>query len=388
MSAVFIKRCERYEVEPIAAAIEEGLARIGFDVAGLDGRRVGLKPNLLRSLAPETAVITHPELFRAAARVVTRNGGSPVLVESPAVESLGKVLRRTGYAAVVDEEDIEVAGDEVVTLRYPQGAVFKQLEVLEALRSVDVLINLPKFKTHDYTVLSGAVKNLFGTVPGIRKATWHARASNPEVFPESIVDLYGALLQCLAPRTTFLHVMDGILAMDGNGPGVSGNPRPLGALIISDDGLALDCVQAWIAGLDPGEVPITRRGLARGLGSRPGSAQLVGDPIAELMVDDFEPPSSSISMAVRLEQAILFSSFFKRHFLDRPTTLEARCSGCFQCQQICASEAIQRQGTTARVLYDRCIRCYCCIEICPEAAMELRPGRFQAVLDVIQRLSG
>lgn len=380
MTTVGLQRCDSYAPQQLDAAIRQVLSLSGFDLTSLKGGRVLVKPNLLTASVPEQGVVTHPEVFRTVVRLVKEYGGTPVLIESPASLSLRRVMERTGYARIVEEEGVEVDPlTEVMVIHNPRGEHFRRFEVAKGLGEVDCVINLPKFKTHSITYITGAVKNLFGLIPGRRKAQWHLRAQEKQDFAGFILDYYGALLDSLTPSRPIIHLMDAITVLEGEGPGVSGSPRQLGALLAGVDGLAVDRVAVSLAGLDPELVPTLVLGVRRGLGGAMlDDIEVAGDGLDDLTVTDFIPPGGG-----RHDRALrwpLTAPFVKNLLVERPVPDPARCTLCYQCRQICPAEAISVATSPVQVPrfdYARCIRCYCCMEVCPEAAIHVRPNLAQ-----------
>ncbi|MFZ7110697.1 MAG: DUF362 domain-containing protein [Desulfatiglandales bacterium] len=347
-------------------------------------KRVLIKPNLLSAHAPETAVVTHPEFFRAVLQVVCEEGGKPILVESPAVQHLGKVLEKAGYDRILREEGCEVADTRKTSVLFHEGGKgYRRFELANALFDADTVVNLPKFKTHSLTYMTGAVKNLFGLIHGLDKSKWHVKAPTSEAFSGFLLDLYEALLRGFERPKTFIHIMDAILGMEGEGPGRKGQPRKIGAMILGQDALAVDAVAVDLLGLNPRKVPTLVLGAKRGLGETLlERISITGQKYEDFDVRDFVPSKSKNRFD--MGRWPLNTTFFKNLFVERPVPSGDLCSLCYQCMTICPGKAIGRaenNGRIPRYDYEKCIRCYCCMEICPEAAIRLKPGRLQWVLE-------
>jgi uncharacterized protein (DUF362 family) len=251
-SVVSVQSCDAYERDAIQASV-----RACFDaLGGLEsfvrpGARVFCKVNALVPARAEQAVTTHPEVVRAVIREVRRAGAVPLVGDNPAVAIPTLALRRTGILAVLEEEKVEAPDlSELFELENPEGRAFKSFRISKAIADADVLLNLPKLKTHALTYMTVAVKNLFGLVPGTAKTRWHFQAPAPEPFALCLCDLYGAVLHHFQGERRVLHLCDGVVAMEGDGPGTGGKPRQLGALLASADAVALDRVACELAGLD------------------------------------------------------------------------------------------------------------------------------------------
>jgi uncharacterized protein (DUF362 family)/Pyruvate/2-oxoacid:ferredoxin oxidoreductase delta subunit len=377
MTKVALIKCGDYDEDLLSQKIKEGLHKIGFDLAQFKNARVGLKPNLLMAASPDKAVTTHPSFSKAVARIVMEQGGTPVLTECHGFGSFKSVLNSTGYSEVVKELGIEVGRmDEIAPLHYPQAKLIKRIEISKAFFDVDMIINLPKFKTHGFTYISGAVKNLFGTIPGLRKARMHLRFPEPLEFSEWLLDLNGALLNGFDKPKKIVHILDAVVGQEGEGPGPSGTPRQIGAIIIGSDPVAVDYVAAKVAGLDYKKVPTIFLGFKREFSvSSPEEIVMMGKNVEDISVKNFQPTKSSISS--HFLRGWLVSPAVKNLVIEKPWPNEEKCTLCYKCQAVCPAGAISNAGENKKVPeydYKKCIRCYCCIEFCPEAAISLKKG--------------
>lgn len=384
MPVVSLLRCDTYDNVVLKERIYQSLRLIGFDPEQFRNARVVVKPNLLMPAKEEKAIITHAEFFRAVVQVVKQNGGTPVLVESPAVHSLERTIRKTGYAEVVETENVTIADPtQTRTLTFDAAKKFKHIDISEAYFDADIILNLPKFKTHGITYITGAVKLLFGAIPGLEKSKMHLRSPTPEAFSEFLLDLYGAMNYGLSPPKPIIHLMDAIMVQEGEGPGPAGIPRRLNAVLAGDNGIAVDYVATMIAGLDIGKAFTVVNGFERDYGvSSPEEITVLGETIAAMQVHDFIPATGG-SIFSNMFRWPFNTPFLKNMLLDRPVPNEDRCTLCYQCRKICASGSISESDGKKKIpVYDykKCIRCYCCLEICPEAAIEKQKGRFQWIL--------
>ena len=381
MTKVYLSPCGDYEASQIVEKMRSGLSHLGIGPGVIQGKRVLIKPNLLKASTPEEGVVTHPEFFRAAVRLVKALEGTPIMAESPAFQPLAKVMKKAGYDRVAEEEGCEVADPQSTEVLFCDGpARFKRFEISKAFFDADVVINLPKLKTHGLTYLTGAVKNLFGLIYGLNKSQWHLRARSGMEFSSLLLDLYAALTQGAEQPKTFIHMMDAVIGMEGEGPGSSGIPKKVGALLMGQDALAVDAVAVSLVNLDRKRVHTLTLGRERELGSTDlGTIQILGARLDDLVVHDYVPSKSSGDPSP-VSRWPLNTEFFKNLLVERPVPSKGRCTLCYQCKAICPGGAIEKSKDGEGVPlydYDKCIRCYCCMEICPEAAIRLKRGKLQ-----------
>ncbi len=369
---VSIRRCASYD----GAAVDDTVRKALGDLGGIGsfvsaGERILVKPNMLIPRRPEEAVTTHPELVRAAIRLVKEAGGEVVVGDSPAGKPTERMLRhladRTGIASVCEEEGVDfLLFTEGSTVPCPDGRAAKSFELNSTVGEVDGIISLAKLKTHSFTRFTGAVKNLFGLVQGREKAECHMRMKDPETFSEMLVDL----AECVRPRLT---IMDGVVGMDGDGPS-AGRVRDVGVVLASANPHALDVAALKAVGADPGSVwtvaSARRRGLLPADDGDEG-VRIVGDDLSSLSIAPFRmPPKLRLFGAIPSVLGGLASEAAAR----KPFFLESMCALCSSCVDICPAEALSIADGAEAVDIDRdlCIRCYCCQEVCPESAVELR----------------
>lgn len=376
---VSITRCPDYESEKVQAALKQCLHSLGGMAAYVSpGDRVLLKPNLLSPRPPEAAVTTHPEVVRAVALEVMEAGGEVHLGDSPAVGSLAGVLKKAGIMPVIHELGIQVVPFRTpVPVPVPDGGVSRSFLLAEEATRYDLILNLPKFKTHGMMTLTLAVKNMFGTVVGAAKPGWHLQTSDTARFADMLLDVWRAL-------PPGLSVMDGITAMEGNGPG-SGDPLDLGLLMASPSALAMDLVAGRIAGLPIEKHPVLYQAKARGFeGTENGQIQVLGEAVED--VDrPFLLPKSASRVDFRLPGWMKETMRKSLNFF--PLLNSALCTTCGHCTAICPTGAItlyDKPRTGGIVDKDKCISCFCCQEVCPERAIDIVPGRLLRILKAVK----
>jgi uncharacterized protein (DUF362 family)/Pyruvate/2-oxoacid:ferredoxin oxidoreductase delta subunit len=368
VSRVAIVRCERYEETEVFSAVGRALDLLGgADRFVTAGERIVLKPNLLVASAPDACVTTHPTVFSAVARHLLASGAELSFGDSPGFGGPEWTARRSGLGAVADRLGIPFAdfsaGRQV---SFPEGALIKQFTIANGVLDADGLVSIAKFKTHGLARLTGAVKNQFGCVPGVLKGEFHARMPDVDRFSQMLVDLD----RCIAPR---LYVIDGIIAMEGNGPR-SGTPRQMSVLIVSEDGVAADATMASMTNLDPELVGTVFFGQQAGHGTY-NDIEYVGDLLEEFVAADYAVNRSRGSVTGHFGWK---GRLARDWIVPKPVIDPAMCTACGTCVKVCpvepkavdwADPMSARDKQPPVHDYARCIRCYCCQELCPEKAI-------------------
>lgn len=391
---VAIVKCCSYDRAEVEAAVEQAVELLG----GIDkilssgesplGRdsRIVLKPNLLAKTAPEKACTTHPEVFRAVGNMMQQHGYTELRYgDSPGnpMIKVEKVAEECGIRAAADELGIPLGDFEHGTeVSFPQGRAADSFVLCREIIEADGIINICKMKTHQLERITGAVKNTFGCVYGFNKGASHAKFATAEVFAKMIADL-----NCLVkPR---LHIMDGITAMEGNGP-QSGTPTAMNVILASEDPVALDAVFCHLVNLKPELVPTNVSGMEQGVGTWKDIEIIDKDGV--LSIDDAYRKYGSGSFSVQRGaeyRGMLKPVRFLAPFLEKkPVVKRKKCVGCGICVNACpvdgkAIHIVNRDGggKQARYDYSRCIKCYCCQEMCPEEAITVRKSLLARLAD-------
>jgi uncharacterized protein (DUF362 family)/Pyruvate/2-oxoacid:ferredoxin oxidoreductase delta subunit len=365
---VVIIRCDAYEAGPVLTAIQKGIDMLGgISVFAKPGERIVIKPNVLIGTDPDKGVTTHPAVFRAVGTLLKDAGVSVLYGDSPSFGKSEPNLKRSGIKQVGDELGFSMADfNSGRSVSHKDALLVKKFVIANGVLDSDGLVSLPKFKTHGLVRFTGAVKNQFGCIPGLLKSQYHVKLPDPYDFATMLVDLN----TLIKPR---LYIMDGIAAMEGNGPR-SGKLKRLNVLLLSGDPVALDATACRIAHLDPEIVPTCRPSEKAGLGTyHAENIELMGDAIESFVDKSFEvnrtPPVSSSGGRFRV--------FLKNRLTQRPVIDKAKCTCCGTCIMMCSvkPKAVDwhkgDKSKPPRHDYDRCIRCYCCQETCPEGAIYL-----------------
>lgn len=347
MQNVSIVECLNYNQENLFSSIQKSLDKIG----GLPSfvkpnQKVLLKVNMLAAHHPDKAVTTHPEFVRAVIKLVKEAGGIPSVGDSPGFDNPKKAAKACGYLKICEEEGVPfVYFKESVEVKNPNGRRFKSFQIAKPIADADVIINLPKLKTHGLTGITCAVKNLFGCIPGLLKAEYHVKVPTKNDFNQMLLDL----LEVVKPA---LSIVDAVVAMEGGGGPAAGVPKQIGLIAASADAIELDKAL-----------------------------------IEELKKTDFK---FIISTPNDFSMAPSFIGNFARSVLaEKPVVDKKKCTGCKICGKVCMSKAISYSEAgkpeTKRLGfpvfdYNKCIRCFCCAEMCPEHAVDVKRNWMAKIL--------
>ncbi|MGZ4907869.1 MAG: DUF362 domain-containing protein [Halobacteriota archaeon] len=368
---VSITKCDSYQLEKVRASVTAGLESIG----GLHnfvkaGDRVLVKLNLLGAKPPDAAVTTHPAVAQAVVESIQELGATPVVGDAPgggcSAATYKALLKTTGIKRVIDETGcLSVRFDDDKTRVVSEKArTFKKLWIAKAVTEADVIIGIPKLKTHMLTYYTGAVKLLYGYVPGLEKVEYHLHtARDVTLFAQLLLDLYETYPPTIA-------VMDSIVGMEGEGP-TNGIPRKIGLIMVSASCTALDYVAATLANFHPLDVPTIKVAHERGIG--PGSLHDIttfGEALEPLIMEDFKKTTTTSRWW--LQEGTFVTKYLSFLMAAKLRVNASICKKCGECANDCPAKAMQfAKGSFPRVDYDKCIRCYCCQELCPQGAIRV-----------------
>lgn len=360
---VAVVRCKTYNVEAVKPALEEALNAVnGLDFV-MPGMKIIIKPNLVSFKKPDAAATTHPALLEALVEMLLARGADVTIGDSPGGPHSLPLLNRVYAATGMDR--LEKLGAKLnrnmneKTVDFPEGKVLKNFTYTEYLDEADAIIDFCKLKSHGMLGMSAAVKNLFGTIPGLKKPEVHYKFQNDAEFADMLVDIN----EYFKPR---LAICDAVVGMEGNGP-TAGTPRQIGAIIASKSTYYADVVGAELIGMNIDGLPTLQAAYERGFAPASSKNLRVYGDICALTVDDFKaPPVRGLSF-MRKGNVLHFIS--KAALEHKPTLKKRFCVGCGKCARICPAKAIEMKNKKPHINREKCIRCFCCQEFCPRAAM-------------------
>ena len=327
----------------------------------LSGKRVLIKPNVLRASEASEGIVTHPAVLQAVVEKVESMRPAAIVVgDNPGLFSYGAneaSFQQTGLMAAAKGYYQNIGNDSLQVKFNPE--FMSTVSLSRIVLDADIIISLPKFKTHGLTVITGAIKNSYGFLPGAQKAKLHQAAGSPERFHELVVEVFRL-------RVPDFFLMDAVVGMEGNGP-ASPDLREVGLILASDNGVALDAVMATMMGCEPALLRFLRQARGMGLGDYDlNQIEVIGE-LKKL--PDFKLPPLGGEAILQNET---IQSMLCQKALLRPQADPELCSGCGTCVDQCPVSALSMNGDLPQVDADTCITCFCCQEICPEKAMALK----------------
>ncbi len=349
---VSVVKCDSYDEELVLQKVREALDLVGFQIK--QDSKVLLKPNVLSAKSPDEAVTTHPSVINAVCKILKERKCKISISDSSGMGVGGtrEAFKKTGIEKIAKRYDAELIPFEESKIVYKKinGKILKGIHVSKSLLDADFIINMPKLKTHTLVGYTGAVKNMFGIIPGGKKSYYHKICGNQIIFADLLIDIYN----CRIPN---LNIMDGIIGMEGNGP-AAGKIKKTGIIIASKSGVALDFVAAKIIGFKTDDILTNKALVKRNL--KP-EIEVVGEKNIRIK---YEQPIKTI----RKVPGFLLKIFYS---LVNPNIKvnKKKCKKCLVCLKACPVKAISLINNEIKINKKKCILCYCCHELCPEKAI-------------------
>lgn len=376
-SKVIIIPCSDYRIGRIDEAISQAVELLGGWSTLVDvDSSILLKPNILKKALPEQAITTHPAVFEGVVKSLRNAGAKHISYgDSPGHGVFSKAAADCGLKQVADENGVlegDFASSKTVSCN---GLVADQFILCKAMTDADCIINICKMKTHALERITGATKNMYGAVYQFNKGLGHTKYPNPESFAKMLVDL-NLLLQ---PK---LHIMDGVVAMEGNGP-ASGTPVPMNVILVSTDAIALDTVFCHLIYLDPNLVPTNVAGQEAGYGTmKAEEIELYTVTGEHISIQEAQKRFGKQDFDVYRDKArnTTFNSMgtIVKLLDKRPAIDKNKCVKCGICVESCplTPKAVNFSNNSRNKVpsydYSRCIRCFCCQEMCPKKAIYVK----------------
>jgi len=369
MTKVSAVKCNSYDMDEVMSSIEKSFENLGgIERFVKPGDRVFLKPNFVMKKHPDDAATTHPAIIEAVAKKIVEAGAKVLIGESPG-GPYNKGVLQSIYKVCKVEEASKKAGAELnydcTTKEYEHtdGVSVKRLTLIKPMMDCDKIITISKLKTHGMSLYTGAVKVMFGAIPGVLKAEYHYKMPDIKNFTNMLVDI------CTFTKP-ILSIIDGVYGMEGDGP-TAGTPVHSGVILASENPYDIDVVGAYIMGIPPLDVPTIQRCKERKLTCGDiKDIEIEGEDIEGLRIKYKVPSIKTINFSSKLPKSI--EAFLRKNVLPRPVFSQEVCIGCSNCKNSCPPGAITMVEGRPRVNLEKCIRCFCCQELCPQKAVEVK----------------
>lgn len=371
METVSIVRCEDYEFKNVKKAVYEaleGIATIKLKI--VKGSYVLVKTNLLMRKSPDDAVTTHPIVVEAIVRYLQELGCKVVIADSPGGPftewNLKSVYKAAGMFEVAERTGCELNfNTEVLEISNPDAKRLKTMQLIKIAKEVDFVVSAAKLKTHGMMTYTGAVKNLFGVIPGLIKADYHLRLNNIDNFADHLVDI------CDTVKPVF-SIIDGVEGMEGDGPS-AGEKRHVGLIMASENPYALDSVASRIIGIEPMIVPTIRAASQRNLFSGDlKDIDIKGVQLDEIKIEPFKLPKSNNANLIGGRVPKVFEKVILNTLRPKPVFNYDLCVSCGDCKRSCPPGVIDMSSGKPVPDLSKCIRCFCCHELCPKKAVDIK----------------
>lgn len=382
MEKVALLRCDEYDVDLIEKKLREGFQLLGGDsfLRQLipQNSKVLLKPNLLSVESAGSPVVTHYAVFEAVIRIVREYSNDITFGDSPGFGDSRKAAEKSGLMEVANKYGVKFDDfRQTVHVKLEDSILCKSWDVAKAAYESEVLITLPKLKTHAMAYFTGAVKNQFGCISGTQKASWHTRMPDANNFCKMLLDLNTVV------KTNFA-ILDGIISMEGNGP-KSGEPHKMDTIIMGKSITAVDSVGVRLIGYDnPLDTPVLKEAAEHKWGTvLPKDIEVLGETIESMKAKNFKLSRTGGSFYFKSPGV---TKFLTKMIAPNPVVAPEKCIGCKRCQEVCPETpkviTMVENGEKFMPAWDmsRCIRCFCCQELCPVGAIETKHSTIGKIL--------
>lgn len=374
---VAVVACTDYTEENVYTSIKRVIELLGgFENFFSKEDSILLKPNLCLPENPSKAITTHPQIVRQIIRLCIEQGAKVTIGDNPVGtvdnQRLDYIWKQTQMCDL--EKDFSFKRSYFLNdlRKYERNICGEDVEyyISKEIGDYNCIINIPKYKTHTLMTFTGAVKNMFGIIPGNSKRILHYRLPEQDQFAQLLLDIH----KTVNPR---LHIMDAVFALEGNGPGTDGVPRNMNCILASTDGIALDIVASKLMNISHEDIPTNRVAVEQGLIDI-NNIDIVGDDISQLVVSDFKLPSTHV----------YHRNLVKKLFGLAKTNIKVNsslCQKCGLCKRNCPAEALYGEDTYF-VDLNKCISCMMCHEICPHKAIEVeRPAFYRQLTSITSK---
>lgn len=359
MTKVAITRCNRYDADLIDQAYNELFENT--ELPKVDGKTILIKPNILSDSSPDKNITTNPLVVKVLVKKLYALGAKKIyLGDSPGLPGAKFSARISGYEDVCKDTG-------AIWCDFSCNPVERMLcnnikaPMASILFDVDLVFSVCKMKTHQLMYATGAVKNMFGTIPGLNKSAMHLKAKSPDEFAHLMISIY-------KQRIPDYSIMDGIISMEGEGPS-NGDLRHTALLLASNSAIALDKAEAIIMGYKINDIPILKEA-EKEYGKSTEEYTLLNP--RDIIIKDFK--------RVEIKKRGLFNSlllpFVTKHIPHKdnrktPSFEHEKCRLCKKCVNICPAKALVVSDGKISIDTSKCIKCYCCHEMCPFDAINL-----------------
>lgn len=309
MYAVGLQKCNSYTQREVDRSINRLIANLGGISKFVNkNQKVLLKPNIVKGINPEACATTHPAVITAVIKILKEQNCEILVGDSPFADDAVEAMKICGIYDICKKYNAKIAVfDRKINIKNDNGIVVREFQLTHYFNEVDVIINMPKLKTHSQLYFTGAVKNLYSMMPGPRRGFYHLKYSNMEYFANMLLDLYSLLRKKIV-----LNIMDGIYGMEGDGP-CNGNPKFAGILAASSDAVALDFIMCSLIGLNMENLPTIYNARKRkDYLFKPKNIKSVGEKISKIKIVPFvEAEYSTLNMMPQFINN--FKDYIMRH---------------------------------------------------------------------------